>query len=422
MPENKVHVQYKYPAFIAAGTIILAFALWLGGHSYFAFWDTQTYIDAGGNILRHGADAIRTPVYPLIVGLCRLLPGDMTWAYALVILQLGAFTATIPVMWRVAGRLMSARAALIVTAAYAWCPTFVSFALFVMPDIWCVIGVTVLLALAQKAADRSRNTLIWCVVVSIALVLLKPSNIYIAIWWAVIAAAMLLRRNRRWWYSLIPACAMAVALGGYGFLVQRVTGYYTVSVVSDINDLGNAAQRRKLVPDLAPDSATADLFRRINAADTVTNLRRRQMAFIGTESLTYAQIHSVMSATKAYDPARWHRGILVRLFESMPSNAFPIHGSDRLEYYTNALHISFYVVYAVILALFVWLCAVRRRCAGPALSRLHRLWALWVLVCGGIATAIIGGFDDYGRLAMGVYPALILLCGAALASPSTARK
>ena len=158
--------------------------------------------------------------------------------------------------------------------------------------------------------------------------------------------------------------------------MQRLTGYYTVSVVSDINDLGNAAQRRKLVPELAPDSATADLFRRINAADTVTNLRRRQMAFIGTESLTYAQIHSVMSATKAYDPARWHRGILVRLFESMPSNAFPIHGSDRLKYYTNALHISFYVVYAVLLALFVWLCATRRR-AVAAVRRQSQLWALW---------------------------------------------
>ena len=291
--------------------------------------------------------------------------------------------------------------------------------MFVMPDIWCVIGVAVLLAVAQDFAEHGgRKALAWCVVVSIALTLLKPSNIYIAIWWVVIAMALLLRRNRRWWRYLVPAFAMAVVLGGYGLLVQRLTGYYTVSVVSDINDLGNAAQRRKLVPELAPDSATADLFRRINAADTVTNLRRRQMAFIGTESLTYAQIHSVMSATKAYDPARWHRGILVRLFESMPSNAFPIHGSDRLKYYTNALHVSFYVVYIVILALFVWLSTARCRHVGACGTRLFRLWALWVLVCGGIATAIIGGFDDYGRLAMGVYPALMLLCGAALAAPS----
>ncbi len=403
--------------------MILAVAMWLAGHSCFAFWDTQTYIDAGGNILMRGADAIRTPVYPLVIGLCRLLPGDMTWVYALIILQLGAFIVTIPVVWRVAARLMSARAALVTTAVYAWCPTFVSFAMFVMPDIWCVIGVTVLLALAQKMTEcRGYKALTWCVIVSVALVLLKPSNIYIAIWWAVMAAALLLRRNRRWWHCLVPAGVMAVALGGYGLLVQRVTGYYTVSVVSDINDLGNAAQRRKLVPELAPDSATADLFRRINAADTVTNLRRRQMAFVGIESLTYAQIHSVMSATKAYDPARWHRGILVRLFESMPSNAFPIHGSDRLKYYTNALHISFYVVYAVLLALFVWLCTARRRHTAEGASRLPQLRALWVLVCGGIATAVIGGFDDYGRLAMGVYPALILLCGAVLAAPPTTER
>ena len=419
MPESKIPVPYKPLAVIAAGTIILAFAMWLAGHSYIAFWDTQTYIDAGGNILRHGADAIRTPVYPLIVGLCRLLPGETAWVYALVILQLGAFVATVPVIWRVAARLMSARAALLTTGAYAWCPTFVSYAMFVMPDIWCVIGVAVLLAVAQDFAEHGgRKALAWCVVVSIALTLLKPSNIYIAIWWVVIAMALLLRRNRCWWRYLVPAFAMAVVLGGYGLLVQRLTGYYTVSVVSDINDLGNAAQHRKLVPELAPDSATADLFRRINAADTVTNLRRRQMAFIGTESLTYAQIHSVMSATKAYDPARWHRGILVRLFESMPSNAFPIHGSDRLKYYTNALHVSFYVVYIVILALFVWLSTARCRHVGACGTRLFRLWALWVLVCGGIATAIIGGFDDYGRLAMGVYPALMLLCGAALAAPS----
>lgn len=400
--------------------------MWLAGHSYFAFWDTQTYIEAGDNILRNGADAIRTPVYPLIVGLCRLLPGEMTWVYALIILQLGAFVATIPVMWRVAARLMSARAALITTAAYAWCPTFVSFAMFVMPDIWCVIGVTLLLAQAQKMTEcRGHKALMWCVIVSVVLALLKPSNIYIAIWWGVIAAALLLRRNRRWWHCLVPACAMTVALGGYGLLVQRVTGYYTVSVVSDINDLGNIAQRRKLVPELAPDSATADLFRRINAADTVSNHQRRKMAFLGTESLTYAQIHAVMSATKSYDPARWYLGIPARLFESMPSNAFPIHGSAKLKYYTKALHISFYVVYAVILALFVRLCAARCRCAGnnrSSLFRLSQLWALWVLVCGGIATAIIGGFDDYGRLAMGVYPALILLCGAVLAAPpATAR-
>lgn len=417
MSENKVPVPYKSLAVIAAGTMILAVAMWLAGHSYFAFWDTQTYIEAGDNILRYGADAIRTPVYPLIVGLCQLLPGDMTWVYALIILQLGAFVATIPVMWRVAARLMSVRAALITTAIYAWCPTFVSFAMFVMPDIWCVIGVTILLASAQRMAEHAgRKALLWCVIVSVALALLKPSNIYIAIWWGVIAVALLLRRNRRWWHCLVPACVMAVVLGGYGFLVQRVTGYYTVSVVSDINDLGNIAQRRKLVPELAPDSVTADLFRRINAADTVSNHQRRKMAFLGTESLTYAQIHAVMSATKSYDPMRWYLGIPARLFESMPSNAFPVHGSYKFKYYAKALHISFYVVYAVILALFVWLCAARQRHVPETAQRRLQLWALWVLICGGIATAIIGGFDDYGRLAMGVYPALILLCGAALAS------
>ena len=141
----------------------------------------------------------------------------------------------------------TARAALLTTGAYAWCPTFVSYAMFVMPDIWCVIGVAVLLAVAQDFAEHGgRKALAWCVVVSIALTLLKPSNIYIAIWWVVIAMALLLRRNRRWWRYLVPAFAMAVVLGGYGLLVQRLTGYYTVSVVSDINDLGNAAQRRKL--------------------------------------------------------------------------------------------------------------------------------------------------------------------------------
>lgn len=420
--ESKNSVPYKFLAVISAGTIVLAIVLWLGGHSCIAFWDTQTYIDAGGNILRHGADVIRTPVYPFIVGLCRLLPGEATWVYALVILQLGVFVATIPVIWRVAGQLMTRRAALITTAVYAWCPTFVSYAMLVMPDIWCVTGVVTLIAVARDMAEQGgRKPLLWCVVISVALVMLKPSNIYIAIWWAVTAVVLLMRRNRSWWHCLVPACAMAAFWGGYGLLVQRITGYYTVSVVSDINDLGNAAQRRKLVPELAPDSTIAELFRSINAADTVTNLRRRQMAFLGTETLTYAQIHNVMSATKDYDPARWHRGILVRLFESMPSNAFPIHGSDRLKYYTNALHISFYVVYAVILALFVWLCRARQRRFAEPVRRQLQLWALWVLICGGIATAIIGGFDDYGRLAMGVYPALILLCGAALA-PSVADK
>ena len=421
----------KTLAAIAAGTVAMAAAMWLAGHECLAFWDSDTYINAFGNILRDGADAIRTPAYPVLVGLCRTVFGEALWVYALVAVQLAAFVATVPSVWCLAVRLVPPRAALVATAVYAWCPTFVSFTMFVMPDIWCVIGVVALLCAAVRMSESPGwSAVARCSAISVALVLLKPSNIYIAIWWGVLALALLCLRDRRWRMCAVPAAAMAVVLGGYGMLVQRQTGYYTVSVVSDINDLGNAAQRRKLVPELAPDSATAALFRQINAADTVTNLRRRQMAFVGTEHLTYAQIHGVMSATKSYDPARWHRGILVRLFESMPSNAFPVHGSDGFEYYAAALHVSFYVVYAVILALMAWLgtCTwrhLRLRRTRPARAgtaagasagrRLLWLWALWVLVCGGIATAVIGGFDDYGRLSMGAYPALILLCAAAVA-------
>lgn len=409
---------------IASVTVLIALLMWCFGRSYFAFWDTQTYVDAFDNILRDGVDVIRTPLYPMLLGLCRAVFGDALWAHAVVIVQLAAFIATIPLVLSVARRLMKPRAAVIVTAVYAWCPTFVSFALFVMPDIWCVTGVVCLMYLSQRLLQRNdRRAMLWCTLTTVALVFLKPSNIYLSIWWGVIALILLIYRQRRWWQPLVIATVPALLLGGYGLLVQRQLGYYSVSIVSDINDLGNAAQRRKLVPELAPDSATAQLFRDINACDSVPNLRRRQMAFVGTEHLTQSEIHRIMTDTKAYDRARWYRGIAVRLFESLPSNAFPIQGSEGFKYYAQSLHISFCVVYLLLFAAFLRLTvsgfACRRRAvatsttSGDSACRLQ-LWALWILTCGGIATAIIGGFDDFGRLSMGVYPALLVFCGALL--------
>lgn len=413
---------------IASVTVLIALLMWCFGRSYFAFWDTQTYVDAFDNILCDGVDVIRTPLYPMLLGLCRVVFGDALWAHAVVLVQLAAFIATIPLTLSVAQRLMKPRAAVIVTAVYAWCPTFVSFALFVMPDIWCVIGVVCLIYLSQRLLKRNdRRTMLWCTLTTVALVFLKPSNIYLSIWWGVIALILLIYRQRQWWQPLVVAAVPALLLGGYGLLVQRQLGYYSVSIVSDINDLGNAAQRRKLVPELASDSITAKLFRDINACDSVPNLKRRQMAFVGTEHLTQSEIHRILVETKAYDPARWYRGIVVRLFESLSSNAFPIHGSEKFKYYAESLHISFYVVYLVLLAIFVRLIIygkdIRRQlkeCRARAGVRAFQLqlWALWILVCGGIATAVIGGFDDFGRLSMGAYPALIILCGAVLSPRS----
>lgn len=361
--------------------------------------DTPSYIQASEVLLSGHLDFMRPPIYPLIIGVSRLIfgTGGLAWTYAVAAVQFIAFCISIYYFGRLAGMMIPRRSiALWVTVFYALWPGITQCIPELMAESLSVSGLTVYVwMLARAWQTRSGRMLGWSFVMLAAMIMLKPIFIYllgVAGLVLIIFCLTGLRRQALTWGLGGMVLVTGVSVG-YSMVIKENYGYLTLSCVPYNNNY-HLVRRAHVYPG-------AD-FRKPEMVDSV-----KKWTAEGTSPYAFP-LDQEYNKLRAMDfPA-----LIDFVNESMELNKFAVAKQMALRFYRSCLSGAGYFPLATIpdeimgnlirvvdlhvvgLAMLVLIIIyIRRKHTLPALDTM-----VWLIYFCGLTLAVVGAQNNWDRL------------------------
>lgn len=413
---------------IALSMMMLAVIIFVRGAVGYNM-DTSSYTSAWNEVYMHGGiDEFRTPVYPVVIGLCRIIGGE-NWGWFVVIVQAIAFyTCGVYFSRMISGIISNRRVALFTMFLYFLFYPVVNF----IPVLGTEALAFSLLSLWGYYVWKFMQRPGWGYGTGVALmtlleIMLRPSMLLLVIAiCGLFGAGMFMRRYRMTVFLLLLTVLPSVVTTAlYVGEVERKTNVRTISIVSIINKYCMARQYRDVFPELLTgypeevlelhkswleDGHYLDAGHLLNCPDVVTWLDHcRQLDYdisdsdmhlipwleieylIDNNVMTYRQLNDFADAVKENHPDIWYSNILHNI-------AYSVTFKGRLK---NAANIALPFAYGL---LFVMAC-IRYR-------RFSMVNFLTLMIAGGsLLTLFLYAQDDYGRLMLPASPFLILMIG-----------
>lgn len=226
----------KHLGFIYAIAIICSVVLIIG-YGVQNTPDTTSYINAWDNYLEGKLDMLRTPVYPIFLGICRTVLGTSNFQLSAIIVQHIVFLISIcyfnkSVVYLLGDRKLS----FWITFFYAICPGFISWNNYILTEPFALAGMVFLLYCSIKLYVRPTCQIaltytFWL----LFLIFLRPSFLYLIPVYLCLWLLLGYRNKKLLIYGI--SCTMAVVCleGFYIYEFKQMYGVYTPSSVSSIN-------------------------------------------------------------------------------------------------------------------------------------------------------------------------------------------
>lgn len=381
--------------------------------------DTLTYTDAADSLMAGNIDAWRTPVYPLVIWLCKAIAGNH-YEWLLATLQITAFVATIPLFHKSAKFAAgNAKVACAATAVFAAIVIESGFCQFVLSESFAVTLTVVLIYFTTEFLRRPHTPLALAICATVLLIVfLRPAQIYvlpIAFFFAAIAAMQRKQCRKPFVVIALGMCIIGGILFGYASAFNRQHGVFALTCVNTYNNYYASRFEGILSPEAAADNPLlkADIAGVIDQNglqtesdsacwDEVTSL-------ISRHSLAVVN-HMVDNAVNAHRQT-WWTSVARRAASSAVDYRFPTSWIPQFSQRLKPFSIPYLAVYAL---LFIF--------AVVAVAQLHRKasarWYSLILltaILGNMTVAIIGAKDDFDRLLFPSVPILILIVETILA-------
>lgn len=201
--------------------------------------DTISYFSAYDTLLQGRLDIVRTPVYPLFIGVCRSLFGDTGGRIVVCLTQCAIFLFSVTRFRVIASRLIpNPRIAFLATAVYGLLPGPMSLNFYLLTESLALSGITILLYLLSESLHGNIRATWWSVPLSFGLIMLRPALIYLPaallLFW--IPAMLLKKASVR--ICIVGLTAVIICGAGcylYSWQMKRQNGYFGLSLISLVN-------------------------------------------------------------------------------------------------------------------------------------------------------------------------------------------
>lgn len=366
--------------------------------------DTQSYVEAWGNSYSNGViDNFRTPVYPVLIGIGKMIFGAGDWGLLLTALQIIAFYGCGILFCRMMrGTVHNNRIANVCIFVYflyfpivRTLPVMGTEALaFSLTTAW-IYGVWRFLV--RPGAGRGAAIAI----LTLAGLMLRPSFLLLAIVILFLAVVgVLMKQRRRTALLLLPTLIPTVVVYMlYSDEIERRTGVDTISTVTIVNNYFMARQYNDIFPELLPDNPEAiRQMRRFQKSgdrisyDYLMPMWNEINYFEENGIMTYREMQDYSMAMKKYHPELWYKYIGVRIADSFRE--------------FNPLRMTFNYLTVILYGLMFVTAWIRR---GKFPSSINFL--LLLIGGGSLLSVILYAQTDYGRLLLPATPVLIMMAG-----------
>lgn len=387
---NPLYVAIALSMLMLAGIIMLrGIAVWNA--------DTPTYVGAWDEYYSHGEiDIFRTPVYPVIIGIGKILFGTGSWVFFPTIIQIIVFYACGIVFSKMILEVISDR-------RVAWFTVFLYFLFYPIINMLNVIGTEALAfsltALWIYCIWRFIQRPGWKYGIYISLltvtgIMLRPSFLIFAIAIAGLAVAGVFIRNyrRNVLLLLLTLLPVGVVYKIYVNEVERKSGLNTISVVSVINKYYMSRQYKDIFPEFLPDNPKAiELMNSYQEREDLIWLWTEISHIEKDHIMSYQEMEDYALAMKHTYPGLWYGYIGKRIIDSV------VH-EKSIKNMCNYLVVTLYTIFFIV----GW---IRFR-------RFSHVNFLILMIGGGSLLSIfLYAQNDFGRLMLPTSAVLILMGG-----------
>lgn len=386
------------------------------------YGDTPSYFNAWPALKGFRPDVARTPVYPLVITVFRVVFGLDAGGMMTAIFQWLVFFVAVNYFRKSLLLLgVGTRGTFLTTAVFALCPGVFHYNICYLTESLAISGMVffIYFIIRLGKAPVARDMYIAAVILAF-LVFLRPAFIYLLPLTAIFVGMLWLRFRKEAVRTLRAGfLSLAVVAGlyvGYGVAVYHCYGLHTISYISVYNNL-YLIRGAKL---MTPASATTPEIKEIIETNVIDNnlflfldLNSELSPFFEldlTEQERYANSvigENKIAILKFLLFSRFDR------FSKYPVLVCYIPGVDYLsgEYRMSVAYIPIqaFLWFAVIYA--VWLCVYYRKSGElPVVSVM-----LLAVAVGLAAVVFVGAMDDWARLIAPAIPSIALM-GAQLLS------
>jgi hypothetical protein len=405
--ERIVEFVKKHPLGCIIGASAIFQLLLLMAFGVTVWSDTPTYLIAWDKLSSGMLGAIRTPSYPLLLGIMNFVFGHYS-GYAVVIFQLIVFLISIKYFWYSATNLIHTRKIIFwITAFYALAPGIFNLNLCLITDSLALSGMVILFALLLRLRKSLKvRYAVTFVLLQIFLTFLRPALLYMFVVLSVIALIWAFQKFYK--QAAVILFSMAVSLSllyGYAKLMEKQYGVFMISSVSLVNDTLIFIKDESLSEKVHfsdPEKAV-----KFQALQMNTHGAREEAP------MPMVEWHDLLSEAKQSTGFWWYWFAYRRVLTSENGLALwccaEIPIIQTIEY---SLGLKMNVLYSILFIYTLILLYI-------LIKRKDINWANWTLclACyGNIGVMTIGSFDEWARLFLPSVPFILLMLGQMLSS------
>ncbi len=385
-------------AIIAVCAVVNVITLLINGGAQ--IWDdSPSYVNAWEDVSHFDINIYRTPVYPLLIGICKMVFGEELMLDAVVVAQIIIFLVSVWFLYKSSMLVTSSRyISFCATFAYAFFPDCRVYNTVIMTESLSISGMVFLMYLTLKAlkSQSLKYPVLMCLVMLI-LLLLRPSFLFLIpiyiVGWGVL---FFTRKSQRKLYGagLIGISLVTLSLVGYACAFKAKYGVFGTSNVSIINNYYVCRQYGILEASVTDNPKLKEAVEKFYVKYGRTNyaeaLWRETNLLFHSGDYELTDLNVLVGNSIAMHKATFAKSIVMRLLESRTVYWGPVKLYAYLGFVVIAL---FYIVYV----------AIKRRTL-PIIST-YLLSCIVVLY----VVSIIGAQDSWGRLTYPVFPCWLLL-------------
>lgn len=384
-----------------------------------SFPDTISYISAWDNIVHGQIDKLRTPIYPVYLGLAKVIFGLESFEYYAVIGQYLFFLLSIAPFHSICHRLISnSRIVFWTTVFYAVNPFIFSWSACILTESLAISGIIFLMYFIIRLYDSfSYLRLFAATLLLVALLMLRPAFIYLIPVVLVSWGYLLMKpEKRRQAIAVISSTVFAcLVLISYMSAYRQQYGLYATSQVSTVNRWLIARQYGLINPDVIADSA----FR----ADIRESYRLHGERYEGAISDPYCEgmqaeekfffnkydvrtINEVLDASFFSHPFKDMSKAIGRAYKASSKPLFFLYAKlGWMESLSDCLQFRMQHLYFFLTLYFVFLLVI-------VIRQRYVPWitiSMFLFTISNLILVIVGAPEEWNRLVLPSFPISIIL-------------
>lgn len=396
--DNKLFILFTIAIIVSVSTM-----LYMGAISTF---DTASYISAWDNSLSIGlVDLWRTPVYPVFLGICKVLFGACYLRWVIVIQNL-LFIVSIGFLWDILLKVTSSRSITFwISLVYSFSPGIVAMNNYLLTES-LAISLSIFLAhsLLSLFLSETWKTTVSFTIFLVFVIFLRPAQVYVLPILLLVFASLLLFKGKRSvaLKGLAGLMFASLMLLLYVFAFHNSFNVYSPSGISVLNQYYIGSSNGLITHDKLYHREIEKFFSDSYGADTdMASVVKIKSAI---DNLGLDVVADEVHISMRRNPVGWVKAVLFNLYRSGFQRLFEFGPLSKL---MGPLSIKMSSVYCFMIVFAVLLCFSIIRSG-------HVPWfmsTIFLLVAGNLAISIVGAQAEWGRLAFPSVPLLLLMFG-----------